>query len=196
MPVLHKYKDDSGYFIKANIKGSIVTFQLTESGYSRLIATGVDDNGKFLLQLLVDLVRSGEAYTGGTGTTPARNQSQLEFDFKPAPEVESLFPRCSRCASFDDLRLVLLDPSAEILCEQCVLKHTAGMILANIPIPILTSGSLDILIAQGKIGSDNECVKLLKEWFSAEMSRFWEEYSIQKKNRQTSFDFPAEGKLF
>ena len=91
MPVLHKYKDNPGNFIKANIKGNIVTFQLTNGGFARLTEAGFSPKNKFPLQLLVDLVRSGDAYTGGSGTTKVSDPSQLEFDFTPDPRELRLF---------------------------------------------------------------------------------------------------------
>ena len=113
MPILHKYVDQSGYYVKTNIKGNLVTFQLTKEGLSRLLQAGCDDKRKFPIQILLDLVRDGDAYTEGSGVSSVPDPKQIQFDFAPVPEIENLFPQCSKCASYDDLRFVLMNPTQD-----------------------------------------------------------------------------------
>ena len=109
MPVLHKYKDRDGYYILTSIKGLVVTFQLTPEGLEKLITYGIEIGKKFPRALLLDLYRTGDAFTYGTGveeTIPKIDARQLELDFSDDPEPESMFPSCANCASLNDLHLV------------------------------------------------------------------------------------------
>ncbi|MEI8349873.1 MAG: hypothetical protein WCI77_06945 [Candidatus Omnitrophota bacterium] len=193
MPVLHKYSERLGYYVLANIKGNIVTFQTTEAGVSRLKEAGYKSEQKFPLQILVDLVRSGDVFTYGSGAVKVSDPKQLKFeDLAPAPEVEKLFPQCDKCGSFDDLRLIVVGPSKEkeskMLCEVCALKLDLK-VQANIPVSILTHTSLNLLIEQQSLNIEDKSIKALKDWFAAEMSKFWKEHSKKRKSQQTSFDF-------
>ena len=67
MPVLHKYKDRPDYYILTRIKDNIITFQLTDDGQRRLQGKGIRTGDKFPRALLLDLYRSGQAFTQGTG---------------------------------------------------------------------------------------------------------------------------------
>ena len=67
MPVLHKYKDKSGYYILTSIKGNIITFHLTPEGHSKIIKAGITPEQPFGRALLLDLYRSGEVFTYGSG---------------------------------------------------------------------------------------------------------------------------------
>lgn|SRR3989338_873851 len=198
MPILHKYIDQSGYYIKTNIKGNLVTFQLTKEGLSRLLQAGCDDKRKFPIQMLLDLVRDGGAYTEGSGVSPVSDPKQMEFDFAPIPEIEDLFPRCGKCKSYDNLRLVVQGETVglgtEILCKKCTENYPNLQL--NVPVAILNHKILDLLIEQQKIAQEEGAILFLRRWFAAEMSRFWGEYSNQKKDRQTSFGFLDKEKLF
>jgi hypothetical protein len=61
MPVFYQRTDGSGFYAKACIQVSIVTFQLTARGAARLREAGVDSGGKFPLRLLMALYRPGDA---------------------------------------------------------------------------------------------------------------------------------------
>lgn len=47
MPVLRLYRDQTGAYVKAWVRGSIVTFQLNRSGHVRLQEAGLADGPKF-----------------------------------------------------------------------------------------------------------------------------------------------------
>ena len=67
MPVLHEYTDKAGYYVLTSIRGSIVTYQLTTAGQEKLVGAGIETHKTFERALLLDLIRSGDAFTGGSG---------------------------------------------------------------------------------------------------------------------------------
>lgn len=124
MPVLHKYKNNDDYFALTSISGKVITYQLTGEGVNRLQAAGVVAGQPFPRALLLDLYRSGDAFTGSQSDSEKADIEilQLEFDFFGDPEPETLFPRCALCSATDDLHLVEIKNRghrASILCPQC-----------------------------------------------------------------------------
>ena len=102
MPILHKYKDKEGHYVLTSIHKTMVTFQLTPKGEEKLLSSGIRDRETFNRGLLLDLYRSGVAYTHGTGPgeeISTLDSRQLGFDFKNDPDPESLFPTCANCSS-------------------------------------------------------------------------------------------------
>src|SRR5690242_20316488 len=108
MPKLHKYRDRDSHYVLTRIRGEIITFQLTPQGERRLISTGIASGQQFARALLLDLYRSGDAYTGGSGVeqTPSIS-SQLELDFATDPDPETAFPACDDCGGVIDLHLTV-----------------------------------------------------------------------------------------
>src|SRR5208283_2820526 len=102
MPVLHEYKDRSGYYVLTSIQRNIITFQLTPDGAKRLRQVGVAIGERFPRGALLDLYRRGEAFTnkGGPGVIAA--VGQMEMDLLDDPDTEQAFPRCSSCGSVED----------------------------------------------------------------------------------------------
>ena len=82
MPVFYQRSDGSGFYAKACIQGSIVTFELTERGAAKLREAGVESGGKFPLRLLIVLFRPGDAFTlkGGTGPKAGYHEAE-QFSF-------------------------------------------------------------------------------------------------------------------
>jgi hypothetical protein len=109
MPILHKYKKGNIYFVFTEIQGKIIAFKLTHDGERRLKSAGIFPGKTFGRAILLDLYRSGDAYTSGKGLDRVEQRiepHQLQFDFSKDPEPESLFPLCAICSSPDDLHLV------------------------------------------------------------------------------------------
>ena len=97
------------YYVFTEIKGKIIAFQLTHDGERKLKTAGIFPGRTFGRALLLDLYRSGDAFTYGRGLERMDQEfepRQLEFDFAKDPEPESLFPLCAICSSPDDLHLV------------------------------------------------------------------------------------------
>lgn len=152
MPVLHQYKGKEDFYVLTAIGGTIITFQLTREGRQRLNSAGVEPGDKFGRALLLDIYRSGDAFTYGSGVGEVAeviDEGQMTFDFSNDPEPESLFPTCGECSSLNDLHLVELkesDPTASILCASCREKNASG-IDASIPLPLASRTVLNRLLA-------------------------------------------------
>jgi hypothetical protein len=109
MPVLHHYKGRNEHYVLTSIRGNIITFQLTQTGEQRVRSAGIQSGETFGRALLLDLYRSGDAFTHGTGPgeeIPKADSRQMELDFKNDPDPESLFPNCANCSSPVGLHLV------------------------------------------------------------------------------------------
>jgi len=84
MPVLHRYHSGEGYYVKAQIDGMIVTFQITPDGVRRLERAGYLRGGQLPLRVLGDLCKAGQAYTkrGSPHLRPGYHLAeQFEFTF-------------------------------------------------------------------------------------------------------------------
>ena len=129
MPVLHHYRGRNEHYVLTSIRGNIITFQLTQTGEQRVKAAGIQSGETFGRALLLDLYRSGDAFTHGTGPGEEISKTdsrQMEFDFKNDPDPESLFPTCANCSSPVGLHLVEVkekEDLASILCTDCRLRN-------------------------------------------------------------------------
>lgn len=125
MPVLHRYKAKKEYYILTRLNGAVVTFQVTPEGRSKLAAIGVEEGRQFGRSLLLELCKSGDAYT--RASMPDIDLSgwvQAALDFSDDPVPESSVPICADCGSPYGLHLVsvLEKGSASFLsihCEDC-----------------------------------------------------------------------------
>lgn len=68
MPVLHKYKSDSGVYLRSNINGRFVTFQVYPSAKRFLRSLNYTDGNEVGWKLLRPLWERGYIHTGGGGT--------------------------------------------------------------------------------------------------------------------------------
>lgn len=147
MPVLKSYTNSPGYYIHASVRGSVVTFQLTERGFARLLAVGVGLGERFGLTLLADLTRSGDAFT--RRRSPGYHEAeQFELDFKESKESEVLFPACSVTGQFDDLHLVVQSVADEVHVRLLIAEErdrVPGVIHLSVPLAILSPAVLDHL---------------------------------------------------
>lgn len=188
MPVLHKYKDKDEHYILTSIKGNIITFQLTTEGQKRLLSAGIIAAKTFERGLLLDLYRSGDAYTHGTGPgegIPKVDPRQMELDFSHDPEPESMFPSCAGCSSLGDLHFVEeikgKEHCAIILCPNCRAKKTAN-IDTSIPLPLVTRGILKRLLEMKSIQKIDSSVLSYKELLDKEFQGKWDVLAKIKKS--------------
>ena len=180
MPVLHKYKDKDEHYVLTSIKGNIITFQLTAEGQKKLLSAGILPGKTFVRGLLLDLYRSGDAYTHGTGPGKGMievDPRQMELDFSHDPEPESMFPSCGNCSSVGDLHLVEevkgKDHHAVILCAECRIRKSAT-IDTSIPLPFVTRGILNRLLEMKNIGKIDSSVSVYKELLDKEFQSKWD----------------------
>ena len=188
MPVLHKYKEKDEHYILTSIKGNIVTFQLTAEGQKKLLSAGILPGKTFVRSLLLDLYRSGDAYTHGTGPGKGMvkvDPRQMELDFSHDPEPESMFPSCAGCSSMGDLHLVEEIKGEEhraiILCADCR-SSKSEKIDTSIPLPLVTRGTLNRLLEMKNIGKIDSSVSAYQELLNAEFQSKWDALAKRKKS--------------
>ena len=203
MPVFYQRTDGSGFYAKACIQGSIVTFQLTERGAARLREAGVDTGGKFPLRLLLALYRPGDAYTlkGGTGPKVGYHEAeQFTFGFDENRSAEPLFPVCSETGSHDDLHLVVCDDGGQSAAKLLSPERRAAVAAKttlSIPLALVSLENLSRLEALGKLPAASEVARALRQWFADDLNAEWEKFRQLKAQRHAGLrlDIPGELKL-
>jgi len=123
--------------VLTSVRGTVVTFQLTPEGERKLRLAGVAPGSRFQRAILLDLYRTGDAFTHGAGAgDPAEPPAQLEIDFTNDPEPETAFPACSGCAGVDELHLILCAAPAGLAARpqypKCRAKAAAGSVDTSI----------------------------------------------------------------
>jgi hypothetical protein len=193
MPVLHKYRKGNVYYVFTEIQGKIIAFKLTHDGERRLKSAGIFPGKTFGRGLLLDLYRSGDAFTYGKGLDPIEQRiepRQLEFDFLRDPDPESLFPLCSICSSPDDLHLVEIRESshyASLLCNDCR-RNRPGAIDTSIPLSLMTRPILKRFFEMKQIEKKDSSVLNYQALLDAEFKEEWD--ALKKRKR------PKQEKLF
>ena len=106
MPRLHKYKAINSYYVKTSINNSIITFHITPEGYRKLSSSGISAGDRFGQAFLVDLYRSGDAFTNGSGAGKAEgaDKRQLIFDFPDAPVPDSIDTSCAVTNDLEEVK--------------------------------------------------------------------------------------------
>jgi hypothetical protein len=189
MPVLHRYKKRNMYYIFTEIKGKIIAFQLTHDGEQRLKSAGIFPGKTFGRAILLDLYRSGDAFTYGKGLDHVEREFeplQLEFDFAKDPEPESLFPLCAVCSSPDDLHMVEIKGNnhyASLLCADCR-TNQRGFIDTSIPLSLMTRAILKRLLEMKHIEKKDSSVLNYQSLLDAEFRSKWDVLKKRKTTRQ------------
>jgi len=203
MPVLHKYRDREGHYVLTSINKTIVTFQLTSKGEKRLLSSGVRDKETFKRGLLLDLYRSGDAYTHGTGLGEEISKAdsrQMEFDFKNDPDPESLFPTCAGCSSPVGLHLVEVKEKehlASILCIDCRLLKSKT-IDTSIPLQLVSRSVLNHILEIKRIEKIDPSVTGFRELLDIQFQARWDEIARTRSKKKTITQeelFEKQGKL-
>lgn len=198
MPVLHQYKDQPGAYAKAWIKGSIVTFQLTETGRDQLREASLGDGSKFPLSLLIDLLHRGEAYT--RGEQPAHHverheADQFVFDFDQDLRDEKILPTCEETGQIDDLHLVVhSDPTKGQLLSPLARRSLPGVSL-SIPLSLLDSKGLQHLIDVGKVPADSPCMETIWNWLNANLTESWKAFEHSRGAHQQDLGLRSSDEL-
>lgn len=193
MPVLHKYKDKIGYYIRTSIKGSIINFHLTTEGFNKILKAGIAPEQPFGRALLLDLYRTGDVFTHKSGPSEAtgvvKDERQTVIDFSDDPDPEKMFPSCADCTSMNDLHLVEImegGHKASILCGECRSKNIAT-IDTSIPLTMVSRAILNRVIAMKGINKIDASVTAYKELLEAEFESKWDAYK-KGKPEQGVFD--------
>ncbi len=178
MPRLHKYRDRNACYVLTAIRGAVVTFQLTADGEERLAAARIAPGQQFPRALLLDLYRTGDAFTGGSGAASLALDSagQLEMDFANDPDPETAFPACDVCSSVNDLHLTLGgDPKALIAQLQCATCRAVpgAQPNTNIPLALLSRPLLSRLFQLKPVTAKCRNVKQFEVLLRAEFESKW-----------------------
>jgi hypothetical protein len=200
MPRLHQYRDRNACYVLTAIRGAVVTFQLTAEGEKKLAAARIGPGEQFPRALLLDLYRTGDAFTGGnTAATLALDSAgQLEMDFANDPDPETAFPACDVCRSVNDLYLTIAgnpdDLVAQLQCATCRNLPTAHPD-SCIPLGLLSRPVLSRLFQVKTVGAKSSGVKQFEELLRAEFESKWEALRKRRGTPQKSlFDVPpADG---
>ena len=65
MPRLHKYVSRDAHYVLTSIDGQVNTYQLTPAGEGKLAAAGIVAGEHFERAILLDLYRTGDAFSRG-----------------------------------------------------------------------------------------------------------------------------------
>ena len=203
MPVLRKYKGENRHYVLTSIKGSIITFQLTTGGEERLRTANILPGQTFGRALLLDLYRSGDAYTHGTGPgeeVAKTDPRQLVIDFKNDPEPETLFPTCANCSSPVGLHLVEVKEKehfGSILCSDCRLLKSK-CIDTSVPIELVSRSVLKHVLEIKRIEKIDPSLTAFRELLDMQFQAKWDEIARTRSQRRAITQeelFEKQGKL-
>ena len=200
MPRLHKYRDRNACYVLTAIRGAVVTFQLSAEGEKKLAAARIGPGEQFPRALLLDLYRTGDAFTGGSGAASLTLDSagQLEMDFANDPDPETAFPACDVCGGVNDLHLTISgkpeDLIAQLQCAACrALPGTRPD--TNVPVGLLSRPVLSRLFQLKTVSARSGGVKQFEELLRTEFESKWEALRKRRGAAQSSlFDTgPSNG---
>lgn len=200
MPVLREYVDKSGSYVLTGVKGNVITYQLTANGLKTLLGQGINPGQRFSRLLLLVLIRSGDAYTGGSGLSLDASGAilgQLELDFSNDPDPETRVPVCAACSSNNDLHFVELvgeKHCGSILCLPCRLQR-ATEIDTSIPLSLATRPVLNKILSMKNIEVNDGSVLEYQRLLNMEFEQRWKELVQKKDAVQESLFEPDDDRL-
>jgi len=202
MPRLHKYRNRNACYVLTAIRGAVVTYQLTAEGERKLTTAGIIDGSRFHRAVLLDLYRTGDAFTRGTGVDdPAlATASQIELDFTNDPDPETAFPACDICRSALDLHLTLTGSPAELVaqlqCSACRVLPGAARPDTSIPLALFSRPTLSRLGELKSVSSKSPGVKQCEGLLQAEFESKWAALrKTRRSSQQSLLDGPAGSEL-
>jgi hypothetical protein len=190
MPVLRKYGGRDDYYVLTKINENVVTFQITEEGRKKLDIAGIIPGQKFERALLLDLCRSGNAFTRATALDELEGDVQLELDFKADSDSEKMFPSCAECASLDGLHLVEIKSRgrhASILCVDCRSKKMA-LIDTSIPLSFVSRHIMNRFLSIKGIKNLDKSVDTYKNLLDADFEAKWNSYRKRHPQQELLID--------
>jgi hypothetical protein len=198
MPRLHKYRNRNACYVLTAIRGAVVTYQLTSEGEKKLTTAGIAPGQQFHRALLLDLYRTGDAFTHGSGIDdPAlAGAGQMEMDFANDPDPETAFPACDVCKSVNDLHLTIRgspkDLVAQLQCADCrALPGTHSD--TSIPVALLSRPLLSRLFHMKSVSAKGGNVTQFEELLRTEFESKWEALRKRRGNAQKSLFDPGPG---
>jgi hypothetical protein len=191
MPRLHKYRNRDACYVLTAIRGAVVTYQLTPEGDRKLAAAGIAPGQQFNRALLLDLYRSGDAFTGGSGVDDPSvlAAGQMEMDFANDPDPETAFPACDVCRSVNDLHLTITGRPEDLIAQlQCAVCRTlpAARPDTSIPVALITRPMLARLFQMKSVAGKSPSVKQFEHLLAAEFESKWASVRQQRGAAQPS----------
>lgn len=189
MPRLHKYRNRNAGYVLTAIRGAVVTYQLTPEGEKKLTAAGIAYGEQFHRALLLDLYRTGDAYTGHSGVDEPVLASQIELDFTNDPDPETAFPACDVCKSVNDLHLTITGSAADLVAQlQCAACRAipAARSDTSIPVVLLSRPILSRLFQMKSVTAKGSNVKQFEDLLRTEFESKWEALRKQRGVSQGS----------
>jgi hypothetical protein len=201
MPRLHQYHNQENFYVRTSIRGAVITFQLTPEGQRKLKEAGVVPEQKFPRGLLLDLCRTGDAFTGGSGISEpiVGLLNQLELDFPQDPDLETAFPCCDDDGKLDDLHLSLVRDqgglAAKLQCPHCR-DVTSHLLDTCVPLRLITLSLFARLFEIKSVTKKYEGVNRFETLLHTEFESKWEELRKLRRASQTSlFENGSEAEL-
>ena len=188
MPRLHKYRNRNACYVLTAIGGKVITYQLTPEGEKKLAVARIGPGERFERAILLDLYRSGDAYTGGSGADDPL-ASQIEMDFANDPVPETAFPACDICNSVSDLHLTLRGIPGKLIAQlQCPVCRALPGAQSDtiIPVALLSRPVLSRLFQIKPVAARSPGVKLFEELLRAEFESKWEALRQRPATAQTN----------
>jgi len=179
------------YYVVTSINRNILTFHLTEAGQKRLQQAGINQGDTFSRVLLLDLYRTGDAYTHGSGPgelDKTHRKKQLKLDFPDDPEPEASFPCCSGCMALHDLHLVEIkgkDHRISILCGRC---RSRKQIDTSIPLQLVTVPLLQQLLKIKNINKIDDSVFSYQTLLGSNFEQSWKKRRSALSFQKSLFD--------
>ena len=200
MPVLHHYQNRPGAYAKACINGAIVTFQLTAAGHQLLGQAGLTEGSTFPLNLLIDLLHRGEAFTRGDQTVQLATRHEAEqfcFDFDQDLRDERMLPTCEVTGQIDDLHLVVHgdpdSPTAQLLSP--LARRPLTEITLSIPLALLDSKGLRLLRESEQIPATAPCLDTIRDWRDLNLADSWKAFVNSQRVRQQDLGLRSPDEL-
>lgn len=193
MPRLYKYRHRNACYVLTAIGGAVITYQLTADGEQKLTHAGIGIGELFPRALLLDLYRTGDAFTRGNGVDdPAQaGAGQMEMDFANDPDPETAFPVCDVCRSVDELHLTLTGTPAESVAQlQCAACRAlpAARPDTSIPVALLSTTLLSRLFQLKPVKQKARNVAQFEELLRAEFASKWEALRRPKPSQPGLFE--------
>lgn len=185
MPVLHKYRSKEGHYVLAGVQGRIVTYRLSTDGAKHLQENSITDGERFSWQILLELIRKGDAYTSTPGADDEDlsgwTQLGLLFNIQEnEPTATEAVPLCA-CGSMEGLHIAELADSktATLLCDNCR-KTRRNQIDASVPIYLInTPPLLDHLLERSGLTPD-ELVTTFRVLLNSSLAAKWQSKILPK----------------
>lgn len=201
MPKLHQYRNRKTCYVLTSINDKVVTFQLTAEGERKLSAAGIKPEDRFHRALLLDLYRTGDAFTGGSGVgeqiPPSLNQ--LELDFAQDPDPETSFPSCEDCSGVEDLHVTIAREegtlAAKLQCPTCRDK-TSAKLDTYIPARLLSLTLLSRVFDVKDVGKKCDSVLRFENLLRTEFESKWEQVrKLRGTSQESLFDAGLKDEL-